>query len=203
MNEQVADIMTQEPPLTGDASEIVAEADVNAGEEEDAPVPSVSSESAGEPLESDEDLERSVLNNCVFEADKVEQQKLDSEDANRRVLFVFAERLDEGQFGKTFSAPLTKSCRRLAEIHNYSSIFYFYGIKFDNEKFRNQFIRFMKEKDVVVACSSSTLSTISDGMRDFSRCVGISLEKAEIEKQIDVAHKPNGGTLKLVIQDVI
>lgn len=203
VNEQVADIMTQEPPLSSDPSEIVAEADVETGAGEVAPALNADSESADESLESEEDLERSVLNNCVFEADKVEQQKLDSENAGRRILFVFAERLDEGQFGKTFSAPLTKCCHRLAEVHNYSSIFYFYGIKLDNEKFRNQFIRFMKEKDVVVACSASTLSTISDGMRDFSKCVGISLEKSEIEKQIDIAHKPDGGILKLIIQDVI
>ena len=203
VNEQVADIMEQEPTISEEeVGEIVAEGDVGAGEDDVAPVVSAGSEATDDSLESDEDLEKTVLNNLVFEADKVEQQKLDAEDANRRILFVFAEKLDEGQFGKAFSPALTNCCHRLAEIHKYSSIIYFYGIKLDNEKFRNQFIRFMKEKDAVVACSSSTLSTISDGMRDFSHCVGITLEKSEVAKQIDAAHNPNSGILKLVIQDV-
>lgn len=146
---------------------------------------------------------KSAMSSLVFESEKVKQQVISSESADEKILFVFAENLAEAGIAKDFSPKLIKCCNRLADIHKYTSIFYFHHVNIENAEFREELKAYMQDKDCVVACSDSTLSSLSARTVEFATCVGIKLEKAELLKQGENARNPDAVGLKLLLQDIL
>lgn len=212
MDERIADIMSQEiynfsisaiPEASQadiEADRIVAEGDFAAGvESADSSVPEIPVSDSDE--ENYDDDEKAVMNNMIFESDKIEQINLIPDAEEQKILFVFAENLAEGQFGKIFSSRLVKCAKRLAEIHKYTSIYMFSGVDIENEKFRIQFSRYMKDKSVVIACSAGTLSAVDERTREFAGLVGVPLEKDSLDEQVRLARSEGADCIKLLIQD--
>lgn len=212
MDERIADIMSQEiynfsisaiPEASQadiEADRIVAEGDFAAGvESADSSVPEIPVSDSDE--ENYDDDEKAVMNNMIFESDKIEQINLIPDAEEQKILFVFAENLAEGQFGKIFSSRLVKCAKRLAEIHKYTSIYMFSGVDIENEKFRIQFSRYMKDKSVVIACSAGTLSAVDERTREFAGLIGVPLEKDALDEQVRLARSEGADCIKLLIQD--
>lgn len=212
MDERIADIMSQEiynfsisaiPEASQadlEADRIVAEGDFAAGvESADSSVPEIPVSDSDE--ENYDDDEKAVMNNMIFESDKIEQINLIPDAEEQKILFVFAENLAEGQFGKIFSSRLVKCAKRLAEIHKYTSIYMFSGVDIENEKFRIQFSRYMKDKSVVIACSAGTLSAVDERTREFAGLIGVPLEKDALDEQVRLARSEGEDCIKLLIQD--
>lgn len=212
MDERIADIMSQEiynfsisaiPEASQadiEADRIVAEGDFAAGvESADSSVPEIPVSDSDE--ENYDDDEKAVMNNMIFESDKIEQINLIPDAEEQKILFVFAENLSEGQFGKIFSSRLVKCAKRLAEIHKYTSIYMFSGVDIENEKFRIQFSRYMKDKSVVIACSAGTLSAVDERTREFAGLIGVPLEKDSLDEQVRLARSEGADCIKLLIQD--
>lgn len=212
MDERIADIMSQEiynfsisaiPEASQadiEADRIVAEGDFAAGvESADSSVPEIPVSDSDE--ENYDDDEKAVMNNMIFESDKIEQINLIPDAEEQKILFVFAENLAEGQFGKIFSSRLVKCAKRLAEIHKYTSIYMFSGVDIENEKFRIQFSRYMKDKSVVIACSAGTLSAVDERTREFAGLIGVPLEKDSLDEQVRLARSEGEDCIKLLIQD--
>jgi len=153
------------------------------------------SETPAEPLSG-----KAFMQNLVFETQKVLQQNTGIE-GEPRVLFVFAENLMSTPLGEKFSVKLQKCCGRLAKIHKFTSIYYFYKTRLENEKFRNQFKEFISDKDVVVACEGESLYDLSDRTLVFCGFVNVSLLKEDILREIKDSKNPECRPLKLIIQD--
>lgn len=150
--------------------------------------------------ESAESAENVFMNNIVFESQKVFQQNT-GVCGEQRTLFVFAENLVSTPLGEKFSASLKKLCTRLSKIHNFTSIYYFYNTRIDTEKFKAQFINFMKDKDVVVACDGQDIYNITERTVTFCGFVNISLSPSDIRKEFENAKNPEIKPLKLIVQD--
>lgn len=146
--------------------------------------------------------EKSAMSSLVFESEKVKQQVISAESANEKILFAFAENLAGTGIERDFSPRLIQCCNRLAEIHKYTSVFYFYHVNIDNADFREELKSYMQDKDCVVTCAESKLSTLSDRTVAFAACVGITLEKEELLRQKEKANNPDAHGLKLLLQDV-
>lgn len=147
--------------------------------------------------------EKSAMSSLVFESEKVKQQVVSAESSAEKILFVFAENLSGTGIEKDFSPRLIKCGNRLAEIHKYTSIFYFYHVNIDNADFREELKSFMQDKDCVVACAESTRSALSERTVELATCVGIKLEKAELLRQKENANNPDAAGLKLILQDIL
>ncbi len=166
---------------------------------------SVLPEKNDEPAESAEKStetqgEAAFMQNLVFETQKILQQNTGIE-GEPRTLFVFAENLVSTPLGEKFSLKLQECCSRLAKIHKFTCIYYFFNTRLDNEKFRTQFMDFIADKDVVVACDGANLYDISDRTVAFCGFVGISLAKEDILQEIKNSRNPDFKPLKLIIQD--
>lgn len=146
---------------------------------------------------------KSFMDKIVFESKKIEQQVVDSDCDEQKILYVFAEDLCINSVGKYFSEHLKICCNKLAKIHACSSIFYFYEVNLDNEQFNSELTEFMKDKDVLIACESSSLCGISEKVKKIASCTGVILCKDEILKQAENAGKSNSECLKLIIKDII
>ena len=192
MQEQVADIIKENTGVDSDMEISV--------QSEDEPSETPVQTQQGVARISDE---KTAMNNLVFESEKVKQQVVSHDSGEEKILYVFAENLADTSIGKDFSPRLVNCCNRLAEIHKYTSIFYFYNVDIENTVFRAEFEAYIKNKDCVVACAASTLSTLSDRTVEFASCVGIRLEKDELLKQGENARNPSSGTLKLLVQDIL
>lgn len=144
--------------------------------------------------------EAAFMQNLVFETQKILQQNTEIE-GQPRTLFVFAENLVSTPLGEKFSLKLQECCTRLAKIHKFTCIYYFFNTRLDNEKFRAQFMDFIADKDVVVACDGANLYDISDRTVAFCGYVGISLAKEDILQEIKNSRNPDFKPLKLIIQD--
>ncbi|MEE0886823.1 MAG: leucine-rich repeat protein [Treponema sp.] len=156
---------------------------------------------ASEKTESNPELdEKNFMQNLVFETQKVLQQNTGIE-GEPRILFVFAENLVSTPLGEKFSVKLQKCCTRLAKIHKFTSVYYFYNTRLENEKFRNQFIDFIANKDVLVACDGANLYDISDRTVAFCGFVKISLAKEDILQEMKNSKNSDWKPLKLIIQD--
>lgn len=150
--------------------------------------------------ENAESAENVFMNNIVFESQKVFQQNTGI-CGESRTLFVFAENLVSTPLGEKFSASLKKLCTRLSKIHNFTSIYYFYNTRIDTEKFKAQFINFMKDKDVVVACDGQDIYNITERTVAFCGFVNISLSPSDVQKEFANAKNPEIKPLKLIVQD--
>lgn len=144
--------------------------------------------------------DKTFMHNLFFETQKVIQQNTGIE-GEQRILFVFAENLVSTPLGEKFSIKLQNCCSRLSKIHNFTSIYYFYNTRLDNEKFRRQFVEFIADKDVLVACEGFNLYNLTDRTLVFCELVNISLEKEDILREIKNSKNPECRPLKLIIQD--
>ncbi len=140
------------------------------------------------------------MENIVFETQRIFQQNTGIQD-EQRILFAFAENLVSTSLGDKFSASLIKLCERLAKIHKFTSIYYLYNTRLDTEKFKSQFINFMQDKDVVVACNADDIYNITDRTVAFCRFVNISLANEDVQKEAENAKNPECKPLKLIVQD--
>lgn len=214
MNERLAEIMAQDKeknsfsimddiPMASDAENFAGR--VFTEEEEAAGIVPENALIANEPvLEEQVEIisdEKAFMQNLFFEAKKVEQQKYHENGDNQKVLYVFAQNLAQSDMGQIFSKRLVACCRRLADMHNFSSIYYFYGIDISNEKFKVQLTSFMKEKDVLYACAYSNLCEIDDASAELSSALGIELTREGIETQTKNASVAGSSVLKLLVQD--
>ena len=147
--------------------------------------------------------EKTVMQNLFFESAKVMQKNTGIDADKMRILFVFADNLCDGTVGKVFSPRLVSCCERLSKIHNFTSVYYFHGIKLENEKFRKQFKQLMRNKDAVYAVSESSLSELSDAQKTFSENAGIKIDGESIAAQIENAANPDIECLKLLLQDIL
>ncbi len=216
MEEKIAEIIEQNQGQPGfsimdipaasqreiEEDRIVSEGDFNAGvENDDEVIPEIPEAQIKATEALYEDDEKAVMHNLFFEAKKVEQINLDYDAEEQKILYVFAQELANGQFGKIFSKRLVKCANRLAQIHKYSSIFFFSGVDLDNEKFRNQFTRYMEDKNVLIACSAGTLGSLDENTRVFASCAHVPLDKDKMDEQVRFARSSEEHCLKLLIQD--
>ncbi len=216
MEEKIAEIIEQNQGQPGfsimdipaasqreiEEDRIVSEGDFAAGVEDDeAEIPEIPEAQLKATEALYEDDEKAVMHNLFFEAKKVEQINLDYEAVEQNILYVFAQELANGQFGKIFSKRLVKCANRLAQIHKYSSIFFFSGVNLDNEKFKNQFTRYMEDKNVLIACSAGTLGTLDEHTKIFAACAHVPLDKEKMDEQVRLARSSEPCCLKLLIQD--
>ena len=147
--------------------------------------------------------EKTVMQNLFFESAKVMQKNTGIDADKNRILFVFADNLCDGTVGKVFSPRLVSCCERLSKIHKFTSVYYFHGIKLENEKFRKQFKQLMQNKDAVYAVSESSLSELSDAQKTFSENAGIKIDGESMATQIANAANPDIECLKLLLQDIL
>ena len=147
--------------------------------------------------------EKTVMQNLFFESAKVMQKNTGIDTDKMRILFVFADNLCDGTVGKVFSSRLVSCCERLSKIHKFTSVYYFHGIKLENEKFRKQFKQLMQNKDAVYAVSESSLSELSDAQKTFSENAGIKIDGESMATQIANAANPDIECLKLLLQDIL
>ncbi|MGP1459673.1 MAG: leucine-rich repeat protein [Treponema sp.] len=154
-----------------------------------------------EPPLPDNFDEKAVMENLFFESAKVMQKNTGVSAPKTRILFVFAEKLCDGSVGKDFSPRLVDCCNRLAKVHNFTSVYYFHGIKLENDKFRAQFRQLMQRKDAVYAVTSEYLSMLSDEQRTFADNAGIKIDGESIERQVKDASDSRVECLKLILQD--
>lgn len=140
------------------------------------------------------------MENIVFETQRIFQQNTGIQ-GEQRILFAFAENLVSTSLGNKFSASLIKLCERLAKIHKFTSIYYLYNTRLDTEKFKSQFINFMQDKDVIVACNADDIYNITDRTVAFCRFVNISLANEDVQKEAENAKNPECKPLKLIVQD--
>ncbi len=203
LSQNVGDFSIEDIPVASDdeiaANRIIEPAKSPEPENETEPeeeIPVVA-EKAEENTELDD---KTFMQNLVFETQKVLQQNTGIE-GDPRILFVFAENLISTPLGEKFSVKLQNCCKRLAKIHKFTSIYYFYNTRLENEKFRNQFMEFISDKDVLVACEGANLYDISDRTVAFCGFVKISLTKEDILQEMKNAKNPDWKPLKLIIQD--
>ncbi|MGP1473859.1 MAG: leucine-rich repeat domain-containing protein [Treponema sp.] len=147
--------------------------------------------------------EKNVMQNLFFESAKVMQKNTGIDTDKMRILFVFADNLCDGTVGKVFSSRLVSCCERLSKIHKFTSVYYFHGIKLENEKFRKQFKQLMQNKDAVYAVSESSLSELSDSRKIFAENAGIKIDGESMATQIANAANPDIECLKLLLQDIL
>lgn len=181
--------------LGGDGDGEIVEADPETLDEDsdDVPVPEVSEVSA----------DKNFMQNLMFETGKAEQQNTGIQRDTPNMLFVFAENVVETELGKKFSNRLVKCCQRLAQIHEFTVIYFLNQVRMDNDKFASQLADFMKDKNVVIACEGGNLLDISENTRGMADALGVSLKKEDIERETQLASDPKVPVLKLIIQDNI
>ena len=154
-----------------------------------------------EPSLPDNFDEKAVMENLFFESTKVMQKNTGISAPKTKILFVFAEKLCDGNVGKVFSPRLVDCCNRLAKVHNFTSVYYFHGIKLANDKFRAQFRQLIQHKDVVYAVPDEYLSQLSDEQRTFAENAGIKIDAESMELQAKNASDSGVDCLKLLLQD--
>ncbi|MBQ1949119.1 MAG: leucine-rich repeat protein [Treponema sp.] len=178
--------------LEGEGGEKV-EADPETLEDDSADVPL--------PEAAEVSADKNFMQNLMFETGKVEQQNTGIKRDTPNMLFVFAENVVETDLGKKFSNHLIKCCQRLAQIHEYTSIYFLNQVRLDNDKFVAQLADFMKDKNVVIACEGGNLLDISEKTKIMADTIGVSLKKEDIERETELAADSSVPVLKLIIQD--
>ncbi|MBP3709031.1 MAG: leucine-rich repeat domain-containing protein [Treponema sp.] len=145
-----------------------------------------------------------LLDRVADAAEKFECIKLSQTEkkAAWNSLYVFAENLvftnDEAGH---FSEALINCCRRIAHIHNYVQIFFYYGLPLENEEFAQFFRDFIEERNTIYACSAPSTSELSANARRFASIAGISLEKSALELSNELAANTNAACIKMILQD--
>ena len=148
-------------------------------------------------FEMDEGEYSSCIEDYFFGIGRYETIALDTSCDEQKTLYVFAKTLNAEH---NFSSKLINCCHRLAKVHNYSEVKLLSNPQFIEEN-REKFSEFMKEKDVIYACSVSSLSLMSDDEKDLCGLLGIALDRDGLIAQAKTASDKNAPFIKLLIQD--
>ena len=139
----------------------------------------------------------SCIEDYFFGIGRYETIALETSCDEQKTLYVFAKTLNAEH---NFSSKLINCCHRLAKVHNYSEVKLLSNPQFIEEN-REKFSEFMKEKDVIYACSVSSLSLMSDDEKDLCGLLGIALDRDGLIAQAKTASDKNAPFIKLLIQD--
>ena len=150
-------------------------------------------------FEMDEGEYSSCIEDYFFGIGRYETIALESNSDEEKTLYVFAKSLNAEH---NFSSKLISCCRRLANVHNYSQVKLLSNPQFIEEN-REKFSDFMKEKDVIYACSVDSLSLMTEDEKDLCGLLGIALDRDGLIAQAKTASDKNAPFIKLLIQDNI
>ena len=150
-------------------------------------------------FEMDEGEYSSCIEDYFFGIGRYETIAMDTSSDEEKTLYVFAKSLNAEH---NFSSKLISCCRRLANVHNYSQVKLLSNPQFIEEN-REKFSDFMKEKDVIYACSVDSLSLMTEDEKDLCGLLGIALDRDGLIAQAKTASDKNAPFIKLLIQDNI
>ena len=150
-------------------------------------------------FEMDEGEYSSCIEDYFFGIGRYETIAMETSSDKEKTLYVFAKSLNAEH---NFSSKLISCCRRLANVHNYSQVKLLSNPQFIEEN-REKFSDFMKEKDVIYACSVDSLSLMTEDEKDLCGLLGIALDRDGLIEQSKTASDKNAPFIKLLIQDNI
>ena len=150
-------------------------------------------------FEMDEGEYSSCIEDYFFGIGRYETIAMETSSDEEKTLYVFAKSLNAEH---NFSSKLISCCRRLANVHNYSQVKLLSNPQFIEEN-REKFSDFMKEKDVIYACSVDSLSLMTEDEKDLCWLLGIALDRDGLIEQSKTASDKNAPFIKLLIQDNI
>ncbi|MBQ5877411.1 MAG: hypothetical protein IIW71_06400, partial [Treponema sp.] len=150
-------------------------------------------------FEMDEGEYSSCIEDYFFGIGRYETIAMETSCDEEKTLYVFAKSLNAEH---NFSLKLISCCRRLANVHNYSQVKLLSNPQFIEEN-REKFSDFMKEKDVIYACSVDSLSLMTEDEKDLCGLLGIALDRDGLIEQSKTASDKNAPFIKLLIQDNI
>ena len=150
-------------------------------------------------FEMDEGEYSSCIEDYFFGIGRYETIAMETSCDEEKTLYVFAKSLNAEH---NFSSKLISCCRRLANVHNYSQVKLLSNPQFIEEN-REKFSDFMKEKDVIYACSVDSLSLMTEDEKDLCGLLGIALDRDGLIAQAKTASDKNAPFIKLLIQDNI
>jgi hypothetical protein len=150
-------------------------------------------------FEMDEGEYSSCIEDYFFGIGRYETIAMETSCDEEKTLNVFAKSLNAEH---NFSSKLISCCRRLANVHNYSQVKLLSNPQFIEEN-REKFSDFMKEKDVIYACSVDSLSLMTEDEKDLCGLLGIALDRDGLIEQSKTASDKNAPFIKLLIQDNI
>ena len=150
-------------------------------------------------FEMDEGEYSSCIEDYFFGIGRYETIAMETSSDEEKTLYVFAKSLNAEH---NFSSKLISCCRRLANVHNYSQVKLLSNPQFIEEN-REKFSDFMKEKDVIYACSVDSLSLMTEDEKDLCGLLGIALDRDGLIAQSKTASDKNAPFIKLLIQDNI
>ena len=148
-------------------------------------------------FEMDEGEYSSCIEDYFFGIGRYETIAMETSCDEEKTLYVFAKSLNAEH---NFSSKLISCCRRLANVHNYSQVKLLSNPQFIEEN-REKFSDFMKEKDVIYACSVDSLSLMTEDEKDLCGLLGIALDRDGLIEQSKTASDKNAPFIKLLIQD--
>lgn len=152
----------------------------------------------------DTSAEREMMNEVIYQTQKIKQEVIKADVDKQKILFVFAEGLCQTQFGLDFSSKLQTCAKRLAVIHDFTSIFYFHGMDLSDVAFVERVKGFLKNRDCLIACTAGALQTVSPLVRDVANLASIELTAQALENQAQYARSATENhTIKLLIQDIM
>ena len=150
-------------------------------------------------FEMDEGEYSSCIEDYFFGIGRYETIAMETSSDEEKTLYVFAKSLNAEH---NFSSKLISCCRRLANVHDYSQVKLLSNPQFIEEN-REKFSDFMKEKDVIYACSVDSLSLMTEDEKDLCGLLGIALDRDGLIEQSKTASDKNAPFIKLLIQDNI
>ena len=198
-NPEVSQDITEEVSSVSD--EVVLETEEVSSCEETASEEVISDTAEYEEVffEMDEGEYSSCIEDYFFGIGRYETIAMETSCDEEKTLYVFAKSLNAEH---NFSSKLISCCRRLANVHNYSQVKLLSNPQFIEEN-REKFSDFMKEKDVIYACSVDSLSLMTEDEKDLCGLLGIALDRDGLIAQAKTASDKNAPFIKLLIQDNI
>ena len=185
--------IAENPEVSQDITEEVSSCEETASEE----VISDAAEYEEVFFEMDEGEYSSCIEDYFFGIGRYETIAMETSCDEEKTLYVFAKSLNTEH---NFSSKLISCCRRLANVHNYSQVKLLSNPQFIEEN-REKFSDFMKEKDVIYACSVDSLSLMTEDEKDLCGLLGIALDRDSLIAQAKTASDKNAPFVKLLIQD--
>ena len=175
--------IAENPEVSQDITEEVSSCEETASEE----VISDAAEYEEVFFEMDEGEYSSCIEDYFFGIGRYETLSMETSSDEEKILYVFAKSLNAEH---NFSSKLISCCRRLANVHNYSQVKLLSNPQFIEEN-REKFSDFMKEKDVIYACSVDSLSLMTEDEKDLCGLLGIALDRDSLIAQAKTASDKN------------
>lgn len=198
-NPEVSQDITEEVSSVSDEVALETEEVSSCEETESEEVISDAAEYEEVFFEMDEGEYSSCIEDYFFGIGRYETIAMETSCDEEKTLYVFAKSLNAEH---NFSSKLISCCRRLANVHNYSQVKLLSNPQFIEEN-REKFSDFMKEKDVIYACSVDSLSLMTEDEKDLCGLLGIALDRDGLIEQSKTASDKNAPFIKLLIQDNI